>query len=57
MRVALEFHLHLIRCHITIFDNVVTFLKREGKNKFHRDDTLLARLPILYESSYEIKRL
>jgi len=32
--VSLELHLHLMNCHISIFDDVAMFLKRERKVSF-----------------------
>jgi hypothetical protein len=49
VRVSSEFYLHLISYHIRAFDDVATFLRREKRNKFRGDETLLAPLPTLYE--------
>ena len=45
-----KFHLHLMSCHISAFDDVARFLIRERRSEFHGDETLLARIPTLYES-------
>ena len=45
--VSLELHLHLMNCHISIFDDVARFLRRERRSEFHGDETLLARIPTL----------
>jgi len=34
----------------SFFDEMAMYLRRERKNRFHLDETLLARLPTLYES-------
>jgi hypothetical protein len=47
MGVSSEFHLHLMNCHISDFDDVARFLIRERRSE---DETLLARIPTLYES-------
>jgi len=36
-------------CHISVFDDVAMFLRRERKSEFHEDKTLLAQIPTLYE--------
>ena len=50
MGVPRKFHLYLIECHIGVFDDMLTFLRRERRNEFHLDQTLLTRLATLYES-------
>jgi hypothetical protein len=47
VEVSLEFHLHLISCHIGAFDDVAMFLRKERRSEFYGDET---RLPTLYES-------
>jgi hypothetical protein len=35
---------------LVIFYDVTVYLRRERRNEFHLDETLLVRLPTLYES-------
>jgi hypothetical protein len=39
--ILLEFHLHLISRHISVFDDVTTF-KEYRRSEFYEDETLLA---------------
>jgi hypothetical protein len=40
--VSSKFYLYLISYHISTFDDVATFLKRERRSEFYGDETLLA---------------
>jgi hypothetical protein len=48
--VSLEFHLYLMSCHVYILDDMTPYLRRERRNECHGDETLLVRIPTLYES-------
>jgi hypothetical protein len=39
-----KFHLYVISCHISIFDDATMFLRRERRNEFHGDQTLSAQI-------------
>jgi hypothetical protein len=48
--VSFKFYLHLINCHVGIFDDVAPYLRREKRNEFHKDETFLAELSTHNES-------
>jgi hypothetical protein len=48
--VSLEFYLHLMSYHLSGFDDMARFFIRERISEFYEDETLLARIPTLYES-------
>jgi hypothetical protein len=50
MEVSSKFHLHLMSYHVGIFDDVAPYLRRERRNEFHGDETLLTQLPTRNES-------
>jgi len=37
-----EFYLHLVGCHLNIFNDMASFLRRERRSEFYEDETLLA---------------